>query len=439
VNRWKIALMTHGGRGDVQPMVALAAELARRGHSPVLAVPSGAVDFVRGCGLVAEPLPGDWQAYFESPEADRTWMASGDTSSLLTELRRVMADNAAEIARTLGRISRDADVIVSGMLTEDVAAVLAEALRIPLALLHMFPVRPTDALPNCLVSTRISEVPGENLATHELFERSAWEGRRDGINRMRAALGLPPTDVSTPVRASRLGAVEIQTYSPNVVRGLDWPPSRPVIGWMELNGHGRRIGAEAGLPADLERWLEAGPAPVYVGFGSSPIADPAATVRMVEDVMRELGLRAVVASGWGALPDAAVSDTERIRVVDSVDHSALLPRCRAAVHHGGSGTVAATLRAGLPMMACSVLLDHAMWGELVARSGVGVHQPFRELTRDSLLTGVRQLLDPHMVGQAGALGKLVCAEPDAVCMAADIILDHVGNYQPGGPEVPGPP
>jgi len=120
----RIALMTHGTRGDVQPLAALGRELARRGHRPILAVPSRAAGFVRGLGLEAEPLAADWQEFLTDPAVDRAWLTSGDRREMLDGLRKVMGAHAGEISRSLIAMSQDADVIVSGVLTEDIATVL---------------------------------------------------------------------------------------------------------------------------------------------------------------------------------------------------------------------------------------------------------------------------------------------------------------------------
>ncbi|MER5176968.1 nucleotide disphospho-sugar-binding domain-containing protein [Streptomyces sp. NPDC002896] len=418
----RIVLMTHGTRGDVQPLVALGREFVRRGHEPVLAVPTGSADMVRAAGLPLEPLPVDWREFLASPSPDRSWVTSSDSEEFLAGLRTVMAAHAADIARTLYQVSEGADLIVSGSLTEDMATVIAEARNIPLALLQLFPVRPNHVVPNPFVTSKSSRIPGANLKTHDAYEHASWEARRDGINRLRGAFGLASTDLSTPQRARMLGALEIQGYSSHLVPGIEWPAHRPFAGWLELEGEDRALAAEHGLDADLESWLDAGDAPAYFGFGSTPVADPAAVMAMIERATGDLGLRAVVTAGWAGLPADAVSDPSRIRVVDSADLSALLPRCRFAVHHGGSGTTGAVIRAGVPALVASGMLDQPMWGELVQRQGVGVHLPLHRLDTDGLRSAMWRLHDPGMVQAARELGEAVRAEGNAVVRATELAL-----------------
>ncbi|WP_405719302.1 glycosyltransferase [Streptomyces sp. NBC_01537] len=418
----RIALMTHGTRGDVQPLVVLGRELERRGHRPVLAVPVGSADMARAAGLEVVELPVDWREYLGAPDAGRSWVTSADSEEFLAGLRSVMAAHIGEIARTLYAMSQGADLIVSGSLTEDMATVIAEARGIPLSLLQLFPVRPNDVVPNPFVTSKASTVPGANRQTHVAYEQAAWQARREGVNRLREALGLAPTQLSTQRRARLLGALEIQGYSRELVPGTGWlPEQRPFAGWLEPQGQDRRGIAEHGLDPDLASWLDAGDTPAYFGFGSTPVADPAAMVALIDKATGDLGLRAVITSGWAALPAHPVTDPARIRVVDSADLTALLPRCRFAVHHGGSGTTGAAARAGLPALIASGMLDQPMWGELVQRRGAGIHLPLHQLTTDNLRSAMQRLLDPRIVTAARELGRAVRAEGDAAATAADLL------------------
>ncbi|MGW6909655.1 glycosyltransferase [Streptomyces sp. NPDC054940] len=418
----RIVLMTHGTRGDVQPLVALGLEFARRGHTPVLAAPAGSAAMVRAAGLPLVELPVDWREFLSAPTPDRSWVTSGDSAEFLAGLRTVMAAHTADIARTLYATCEGADLIVSGSLTEDIATLVAEARRIPLTLLQLFPVRPNDAVPNPFVTSEASAEPGANRRTHTDYERACWELRHDGINRLREAFGLAPTDLSTPLRARMLGTLEIQGYSRLVVPGIEWPAYRPFAGWLELTGQDRALAAEHGLDASLESWLEAGGTPAYFGFGSTPLANPAAVLATIERATGELGLRAVVTAGWAGLPAESVGDPTRVRMVDSADLTALLPRCRLAVHHGGSGTTGSVVRAGVPALVASGMLDSPMWGELVRRRGVGLHAPLRHLDADGLRAALERLEERRMVEAARDLGRAVRAEGDGVRRAAELAL-----------------
>jgi UDP:flavonoid glycosyltransferase YjiC (YdhE family) len=416
-------MMAHGSRGDVQPLVAIGAECQRRGHEVVLAAPVNMVSFIEESGLKAAPLPGDTHEWGESAEV-RRMLADGDVTGFLAGLRAFLAGHGPGIVRALYEVTDGTDLIVSALMTEDVAAVIAEARQAPLVLLHSFPTRRNRVVANPMVTGRSSRLGPVNWFTHIAYDRAAWRERSPRINALRKQFGLAETRLSTSRRAAALGALELQAYSPNVIGGRGWPRHRPIVGWPRLGQQDRATLRERGLPADLEGWLAAGPPPVYVGFGSVPVPDPVRLITAIDAATAELGLRAVICSGSTDLSAAGAIDPDRLRTVGAVDHDALLPRCRIAVHHGGSGTTAAVTRAGIPMLICSLLVDQLLWGQRMERLGCGVHLRYPDLSSTTLTAALRRLLDPAFAAAADRLGRAVNAEPDAVRVSADLILAH---------------
>ena len=130
----------------------------------------------------------------------------------------------------------------------------------------------------------------------------------------------------------------------------------------------------------LRDWLAAGDPPVFFGFGSMPVRDPAEIVSIITEVSQRLGVRSLISAGWGRL-HALEPDNPAVTVVGAVDHGAVLPLCIAAVHHGGAGTLAASLGAGIPTLVCSVFADQPFWGARLIDVGVGAHLPFKDLDR----------------------------------------------------------
>jgi sterol 3beta-glucosyltransferase len=116
-------------------------------------------------------------------------------------------------------------------------------------------------------------------------------------------------------------------------------------------------------------FLRAGPAPLYVGFGSMASADPQRMTEIVLEALRITGHRAILASGWGGLTAGTLPDT--VLPVESIPHEWLFPRVAAAVHHGGAGTTAAALRAGIPSVVVSFFADQFFWGNRVHELGAG--------------------------------------------------------------------
>jgi UDP:flavonoid glycosyltransferase YjiC (YdhE family) len=401
-------------------MMELGAELRRRGHQVTLGLPVNLVAFAERAGFTVSPLAVNTQEFMEMVEEKR-WLAAGNVKAFTDRVLEVGHQHARELDENVFEACDGADVVVSGILTEDRTVVIAEHSRRPLVLLHSAPMRRTPVVANPYVTTRdLAGLP--HAWSHTLFERLWWRGIRSDVNEFRRRLGLPSTRVRTSVRAERMGVVEVQAYSATLVPGLEgWGPRRPLVGVLNLDPDVRSSIGEAGLDPDLERWLAAGPPPAYFGFGSMPVTDPAATLRIIEKATRSIGMRAVVSAGWSEMAGQDLGLSDQFRMIGSVDHSALFPRCAVAVHHGGAGTTAATIGAGLPTMVCSVIADQPFWGAQLERLGAGAHLRFCKLTEERLEVGLRRLLEPAVRSRAAALGEALRREPNGVPFVADIV------------------
>jgi UDP:flavonoid glycosyltransferase YjiC (YdhE family) len=257
--------------------------------------------------------------------------------------------------------------------------------------------------------------------TWTLFERVAWKAYAADVNRVRAWLGLPAVN-SLMARREGIGELlEIQAFSAEIVPGInDYGEHRPFVGFFIPTEEDRRAFGETTLSADLDAWLSAGDAPAYFGFGSMPVRDPQAAVRMIEQATQHLGLRALISAGWSELEQSNDSNG-RVRVVGALNHDAVMPRCRLAVHHGGSGTTAASVTAGLPTLVCSVFADQPFWGKQLARLGAGAHLRFESLTVAKLERALRRILRPEATQRARALASAMTSQPNAAARAAALI------------------
>jgi sterol 3beta-glucosyltransferase len=415
----RIALVTSGTRGDAQPMVVLGAELARRGHDIALGLPPNLVSFGERAGFLVRSVGPDSQAFMESPEG-QTWLASGNVKAFMDALGKVVHDNSESSNAEMIAACSGADVIVSGILTEDNAICLGEAWDVPVVLLHSAPSRATRAYANYLVTTRC--LPGPlNRATGALFQRIWWRSLGPDVNRFRAELGLAPTRATTAARVAASGGLELQAFDPVLAPGIDdYGDRRPLVGFLTPGPEERARLGEAGLDRDLASWLAAGDAPAYFGFGSMPVTDPGATVGMITRVSERLGLRALISAGWSRI-GTDHGDSERVRVVGAVNHDALLPHCRIAVHHGGAGTTAASVAAGVPTVICSVFADQPFWGARLEQLGAGAHLRFAKLDEASLEAGLRRALDPGVTERVAALGAVLRSATGAAARCADLV------------------
>ena len=156
------------------------------------------------------------------------------------------------------RVCEGADLIVAGSLGEHRAACVAEARGIPLACLHYAPTRPTAAYPNMLITTQRLP-PRRSLATHSVLQRKYWRSMAGDINYFRDTLGLAPVDAPTAARLSATGTLELQAYHRMLVPDLDdYPPRRPIIGFLAADRELRERLGEQDVDPDLDAWLAEG-------------------------------------------------------------------------------------------------------------------------------------------------------------------------------------
>ncbi|MFB8007907.1 glycosyltransferase [Nocardia sp. NPDC056000] len=420
----KVLLAFAGSRGDAQPGALLGRELAARGHRVTVAVSPNLVEFARGHGVSAVPIGVDSSELLRAQQRDErfaSWSPMARVRAVVDLQRR----GFAEAARDLLAIAGDADVLVTGMACEELAAEVARSQRIPLAAMHFFPIRPNRSVP-VVPASWASRLPGSahRLGWQALTKARAWALATE-ITAFRADLS----------HAARLGAdgrtdrpalreflpyTAIQAYDIELFPGLaDELGDVPVTGFPVVPGPS----PAAATPAEdspeplaplLARWLRAGEPPVYAGFGSMPVADP----RSVRQLVREVGRRQrrrVLLTGNMFEPELS----PELAVLPQVDHRAVLPRCAVAIHHGGAGTTAAALRAGVPSVICSVQADQPFWGRQLTALGLGATLPFAELSADRLERALIRATEPTVLLRASAYGMRF--RDDGVARAADVI------------------
>lgn len=234
-----------------------------------------------------------------------------------------------------------------------------------------------------------------------------WQGSRsgDGVAR-RQVLDLPIAPFFGPYNsaASRLYPI-VYGFSPAVIpKPSDWRNTH-VTGYWFLDESPDWI-----PPAALLDFLQQGAPPVYIGFGSMGSRDPEATADLVLQAIERTGQRAILQSGWGGL--SKTDRPDNVFLVDSVPHSWLFSQVAAVVHHGGAGTTAAGLRAGVPNIVIPFFGDQPFWGRRIAELGVGPASiPRKQLTAERLAAAIHQVVtDRTMQQRAADLGAKIRAE-----------------------------
>ncbi|GAT70140.1 glycosyl transferase [Planomonospora sphaerica] len=402
----RIAVLAFGSRGDTQPCVALGAGLAARGHRVTVVAAGRYGGLVEEAGLVLSPLGVDPQGIVESEEG-QAWLRSGP-AGFVRGFRRVVEPLAERLVAEVDAACSGADLVLAPALG-GIGHHLSERYGMPYALLHFQPGEPTRAFPNPLVPLRTLG-PWGNRGSYALVEGLSGLLLGRMTDRLRArVLGLGPLrgGVFRRARADRV-PVLCGVSSAVVARPADWPEHVHLTGYWFA---GRRWTP----PPELVAFLEAGPPPVYAGFGSMAPADPAATARAVVAGLRAAGMRGILQG----LPYGGADD---MLVIGEADHAWLFPRTAAVVHHGGAGTTAAGLRAGVPSVVCPFFSDQPFWGARVALLGAGpAPLPVRRLTADALAGRVAAAVrDPGIRSAAVRLGERLRAE-DGVARACEAL------------------
>lgn len=416
----KFALASFGTRGDIEPSVAVGRELLRRGHDVHIAVPPNLVSFVESTGLTTVPYGLDTQdGLQEGLDANREfWTLIFHNFWKINELREAwhglwdpVADMWAHMNTTLKSLAQDADLLLTGLNFEQAAANVAEYYGIPFATLHFFPIRPNGQLIGSLPAPLIRlGMMAMGMASWHLLTK-----KLDDLQRRE--LGLPKARGTSWRRLTKVGALEIQAYDEVCFPGLaaewaKWNGQRPFVGPLTME-----LTTEA--DDEVASWIAADTPPICFGFGSFAVDSPAATVEMIASACAELGERALICSGWTDFSD--VPHFDHVKVVGAVNYAATFPACRAVVHHGGAGTTAASLRAGVPTLILWTMPDQPIWGAQFKRLKVGTSRRFSTTTRQSLVADLRKILAPDYAIRARQLASRMTKPAETISNTADLV------------------
>jgi len=416
----RIAMIAPGSRGDVEPYVALGKGLLEAGHAVRLVTHENFKTLVSSHGLEFWPVEGSVQEIVQGAGM-RAQLEGGNFLAVLSEMSREAQRGALSLASAGLAAGRDVDLLVAGLGGLFVGLALAEKLRLCLLQAFYIPFTPTRAFPSFLVPGLPSGLGGAlNRLSYDLARQMLWQAFRpaDRLAR-REVLDRRPAPRRGPYHSDCLRDMPVlYGFSPSVIPPPpDWGSDNHVTGYWFLDP------TEDWMPPpDLSGFLGSGPPPVYIGFGSMSSRNPQETGRLVLEALVRAGQRAVILSGWSGLQPADLPSSAI--AVDSVPFSWLFPRCAAVVHHGGAGTTAAGLRAGVPSVVIPFFADQPFWGRRVAELGVGPAPiPRKKLTAERLSRAIETAVrDPGMRQRAADLGARISAE-DGIARAVAVVAE----------------
>jgi len=410
-----ITILALGSRGDVQPYVALAKGLKRASYQVRLAAPANYALLAAQHGLDFFPIAPDSQQVMAG-ETGRKMMTIGDDPSAFIHL---LAQMVSAYARNclLASLSacQDTDTIVFnsfGLMGYHIA----EKLDIPVFGAWIYPLNRTCAYPSMGAPSWLPSTALTNWLSYLVDEQMVQHAFHHIFAKWRQMLELPPMPITGFYDyLYRRRIPQVYAYSASVVpRPYDWPDRFAITGYWFLDHE-----ADWQPSAALQGFLDAGPPPVYIGFGSVVGNASAKLGTVAIDALRRSGQRGILATGWGGIAAPKVNDyvTDDIFVVDSVPHDWLFSRMAGVIHHGGAGTTAAGLRAGIPSAIVPFSGDQPFWGRRVEALGVGPRPiSHSKLTVNRLSAAIHTLAtDNALQERARALGQQIRAEDGVGC------------------------
>jgi UDP:flavonoid glycosyltransferase YjiC (YdhE family) len=416
----RLTILALGSQGDVQPYIALGAALKDAGYDVRLATHINFEGLVRSHGLEFFLLEGNPREMIET-EAGQALMETGP--NIITHVRQLKSMANALIEQVLTgslKACQGTDAIIHSAFGFG-GFYIAKKLKVPSIAAFIMPFTRTRAFPSITMpQLRLGGL--YNWLSHIFFEQLFWQMFKPGVEKwLRESLGLPPPSFMGDFGTMhKRGYTIVYGYSPAVVpKPPDCGERIHVTGYWFLERQG-----DWQPPPDLVAFLQAGPPPIYVGFGSMSNRNPEAVTDIVLKALKRCKQRGILLTGWGGLFKADLP--EYVYPIESIPFDWLFPKMSAVVHHGGAGTIASGIRAGVPTIVVPFFADQPFWGERVYRLGAGPKPiPRRQLTSERLAKAIDTVLaDPGMRKRANKIGERIGAE-DGLAAAVEVISGYL--------------
>ncbi|KAI4728751.1 UDP-Glycosyltransferase/glycogen phosphorylase [Aureobasidium sp. EXF-10728] len=404
-----IVIQIVGSRGDVQPFIALGHELQRFGHRVRLATHGVFRDFVTKAGLEFYSIGGDpneLMAYMvKNPGLipSMKTMQAGEISKKRNMIREMLEGcwRSCIMPDDVTGAPFVADAIIAN--PPSFAHVhCAQALCIPVHLMFTMPWTATKSFPHPLANIKDNgaEPKMVNRLSYAMVEWMTWQGLADVVNGWRETMDLEPVPTTEgPFLAYTQNIPTTYCWSGALVpRPQDWGQHIDVCGFFF------RDMPDYKPPPDLLDFLNAGPTPIYIGFGSIVLEDPKNMSMIIAEAVRSAGVRCILSRGWAGLSNLSNSP-------DVFEVEWLFRHVSAVVHHGGAGTAACGLKNGLPSLVCPFFGDQPFWGEMIYAAGAGPKPIYhKDLTIENLSEAIKFLTTPEAVESACRIAQRMSTE-----------------------------
>ena len=360
-----ITIFSIGTQGDVRPFIALGLGLQAAGHQVRIASGKTCEALVTGHGLSYSPLTADFlEVMAKDPRAIQRGL---NPIALMSTARRHLKDMSQHWAMEGLAAAEGAELLLGNGMMAVLANSLGEALGIPMVETHLQPVTPCPDIPPMMLTPPVTPRNGTiNEFLYHLLRGVTWRMLSAAYGPVRKSLKLPALPWYGPYyRQKKQDRRILYGYSPALLPpSPSWPQGVQVTGNWFLKGEAQWQPSIA-----LEAFLSTVEKPIYIGFGSMLGDDTDGLSAIIYDAVAKAGCRAVIATGWGGLA-AQQQENPNILFIDAAPHDWLFPQVSLAVHHGGAGTTAATIRAGIPSVVVPFFGDQPFWAWRLAQNGV---------------------------------------------------------------------
>lgn len=423
----KVTVIAIGSQGDVQPYIALGAGLKAAGYDIRLATHANFEPAVREHGLEFAAVEGNPRMILET-EAGKALMETGGNIVIHVRRLKSLANTLIlQILSSIWKSCQGTDAIVHSAFGFG-SVYAAQKLGVPSIAAYNIPFTRTHAFPGVTVPQfRLGRL--YNKVSHIFFEQLFWQTFRSSLNKwVVETLSMPcPPFMGDFGAMHKRGYPIIYGFSPVVIpKPPDWGNRIYITGYWFLDRP-----TDWQPPADLVDFMQSGQPPVYIGFGSMNNRNPHEVTEIVIKALDQCHQRGIILTGWGGLSRSDLPD--HIFSIESIPFDWLFPQMKALVHHGGAGTTAAGLRAGIPAVIVPFFADQPFWGDRLFRLGVGPRPiPRKKLSVERLAKAISTAInDKNMQSRAAAIGERIRTE-DGTSQAVNII----GRYITNGYKIP---
>jgi len=418
----KIVIFTIGTQGDARPFVALGRRLCTLGHDIYIVTSARHRQLIVDGGLHLIPIESD---FADLMAKEHEAMDAGNQLRIGRQMARALCDWMPLWVKQALAATEGAELIIGSGSATALGASIAEKRNIPFVQAQFMPMTPSKHIPPLWPNPNLP-LPGTvNLILTHLARLLIWQLLSAPVSIMRRELDLPPIDWRGPWSRKSVHTRNqylLYAFSRHLQpQPDDWPSDRIAVtgSWFYDQT------AEWVPPPALTQFLEAGPKPIYIGFGSMMCGNPETFTRMILEAVRQTGRRAIIATGWGALRILREQKDTSLFFIDNAPHDWLFPRVAMAVHHGGAGTVAAASHVGLPQVIIPFLADQFYWSWRLNTIGI---TPMilnrKKLTAKKLAHAIKKASAPSVTERARMLAPLI--EDEEGIGRAITILTHWG-------------